>query len=569
MAHLLLRHDPLRLVLAGSSRKVRLTVELLQILLMIVLLALVHKPMGDFMAHTFTSEKHLGVERVIYKLAGVNADVEHNWKIYLRNVLVLSLMSVVGLYLIQRIQQWLPMAYGLGPVAPDQAWNTATSFVTNTNWQSYSGESTMTHLTQMLGMNFQNFISAAVGIAVAIALVRGIARSRTDKLGNFWVDLVRGCIRILLPIAFVSAILLILGGAIQNFNAPQTIQTLTGAQQSIPGGPVASQEVIKELGTNGGGFFNANSAHPFENPNGWTNLLEVFLILLIPFSLPRTFGVMVGDKRQGYAVLGAMAILALASLAAVTALQMNFAANNPGAMEGKETRFGIIGTSIFATATTLTSTGAVDSMHSSFEPISGGVLIFNMLLGEIAPGGVGSGLYGMLVIAIIAVFISGLMVGRSPEYLGKKIGPPEVKLISLYALVVPVIVLVGVAIAMALPSTMDSLANNGPHGLSEVLYAFTSAGNNNGSAFAGLNANTPFFNVSLGFAMLLGRFVPITLVMALAGRLAQQTPVAKNSGTLPTHTPLFAVVMVGTALLITGLSFLPTLALGPLAEGLM
>ncbi|ATH96068.1 potassium-transporting ATPase subunit KdpA [Dermabacter jinjuensis] len=540
-----------------------------QILVLIAALVAVHRPLGAYMARTFTSERHLWPERLVYRFAGIRTDREHSWRIYLRNILAVSLLSVLGLYILQRVQQWLPMAHGLGPVEETQAWNTATSFVTNTNWQSYGGETTMSHLTQMLGMSFQNFISAAVGICVAIVIIRGIARHGTDKLGNFWVDLVRCNFRILLPIAFIGAILLIACGAIQNFNAAQHVHTLTGATQIIPGGPVASQEAIKELGTNGGGFFNANSAHPFENPNGLTNLIEIFLILLIPFALPRTYGIMVGDKRQGWAVLGAMAVLAIGSLVATTALQLHFAGDHLAAMEGKEARFGIVGSSLFATATTLTSTGAVDSMHSSYEPISGGVLIFNMLLGEIAPGGVGSGLYGMLVIAIMSVFISGLMVGRTPVYMGKRIGPTEVKLLSLYILVVPVLVLVGSAVAIALPSTAASLANGGPHGFSEVLYAFTSASNNNGSAFAGLNANTPFFNVALGFAMLLGRFLPMLFVLALAGKLAAKEVVATNSGTLRTHTPLFAGVMAGIALIVTGLSFLPTLALGPLAEGLM
>lgn len=540
-----------------------------QILVLIAALVAVHRPLGAYIARTFTSERHLWPERLVYRFAGIRTDREHSWRIYLRNILAVSLLSVLGLYILQRVQQWLPMAHGLGPVEETQAWNTATSFVTNTNWQSYGGETTMSHLTQMLGMSFQNFISAAVGICVAIVIIRGIARHGTDKLGNFWVDLVRCNFRILLPIAFIGAILLIAGGAIQNFNAAQHVHTLTGGIQIIPGGPVASQEAIKELGTNGGGFFNANSAHPFENPNGLTNLIEIFLILLIPFALPRTYGIMVGDKRQGWAVLGAMAVLAIGSLAATTALQLHFAGDHLAAMEGKEARFGIVGSSLFATATTLTSTGAVDSMHSSYEPISGGVLIFNMLLGEIAPGGVGSGLYGMLVIAIMSVFISGLMVGRTPVYMGKRIGPSEVKLLSLYILVVPVLVLVGSAVAIALPSTAASLANGGPHGFSEVLYAFTSASNNNGSAFAGLNANTPFFNVALGLAMLLGRFLPMLFVVALAGKLASKEVVATNSGTLRTHTPLFAGVMAGIALIVTGLSFLPTLALGPLAEGLM
>lgn len=540
-----------------------------QILVLIAALVAVHRPLGAYMAHTFTSERHLWPERLVYRFAGIRTDREHSWRIYLRNILAVSLLSVLGLYILQRVQQWLPMAHGLGPVEETQAWNTATSFVTNTNWQSYGGETTMSHLTQMLGMSFQNFISAAVGICVAIVIIRGIARHGTDKLGNFWVDLVRCNFRILLPIAFIGAILLIAGGAIQNFNAAQHVHTLTGETQIIPGGPVASQEAIKELGTNGGGFFNANSAHPFENPNGLTNLIEIFLILLIPFALPRTYGIMVGDKRQGWAVLGAMAVLAIGSLAATTALQLHFAGDHLAAMEGKEARFGIVGSSLFATATTLTSTGAVDSMHSSYEPISGGVLISNMLLGEIAPGGVGSGLYGMLVIAIMSVFISGLMVGRTPVYMGKRIGPTEVKLMSLYILVVPVLVLVGSAVAIALPSTAASLANGGPHGFSEVLYAFTSASNNNGSAFAGLNANTPFFNVALGLVMLLGRFLPMLFVVALAGKLASKEVVATNRGTLRTHTPLFAGVMAGIALIVTGLSFLPTLALGPLAEGLM
>jgi K+-transporting ATPase ATPase A chain len=416
-----------------------------------------------------------------------------------------------------------------------------------------------------------------VGIAVAIALVRGLARTRQGTLGNFWVDLTRGTLRLLLPLAFLTAIVLIAGGVIQNFAGFTDVTTLTGATQSIPGGPVASQEAIKMLGTNGGGFFNANSAHPFENPTGFTNLLQLVLMLAIPFSLPRTFGVMVGDRRQGYAILAAMAAIFVVSLTALTLLELNGAGTAPqlagGAMEGKETRFGIATSTLFASTSTLTSTGAVNSMHDSFTSLGGMMPLINMMLGEVAPGGVGSGLYGMLILAVIAVFIAGLLVGRTPEYLGKKLGPREIKLASLYILVTPTLVLAGTALSFAIPAVRadvegTSIWNPGLHGLTEVLYAFTSAANNNGSAFAGLTANTPWFNTALGLAMLLGRFIPIVLVLALAGSLAAQPKIPSTAGTLPTHRPQFVGLLVGVTIIVSALTYFPVLALAPLAEGL-
>jgi K+-transporting ATPase ATPase A chain len=424
----------------------------------------------------------------------------------------------------------------------------------------------------MAGLTVQNFVSAGVGMAVAVTLVRGFTRSRTDRLGNFWVDLVRACVRILLPLAFVTAIVLIAAGVIQNLAGPDVVHTLAGGTQHIPGGPVASQEAIKELGNNGGGFFNANSAHPFENPSGFTNWLEVFLLLVIPFSLPRTFGKLVGDKRQGWAILAAMAVIFLASLTAMTAAEVHHsgtALHTAGAsMEGKEVRFGVPQSALFATATTSTSTGSVDSMHDSYTPLGGGTALVNMMLGEITPGGAGSGLYGILVIAVVTVFVAGLMVGRTPEYLGKKLRAREVKFAALYILATPALALIGTGVAIALPSARHAMLNSGPHGLSEVLYAFTSAANNNGSAFAGLSGNTAFYNLGLGIAMLLGRFLPMVLALGLAGSLARQTPVPVTAGTLPTHKPLFVGMLVGVILIVVALTYFPALALGPLAEGL-
>ncbi|MFF0308947.1 potassium-transporting ATPase subunit KdpA [Streptosporangium sp. NPDC004379] len=539
---------------------------------LVLALALVHKPLGDHMYRVYTGDRHAAPERLIYRLLGVRPDAEQHWGAYARSLLAFSAVSLLALYGMQRLQDRLWLSLGLPPVTDHIAWNTAVSFVTNTNWQAYSGESTMGHLVQMAGLAVQNFVSAAVGMAVAIALVRGFARRNADTVGNFWADLVRGTVRILLPIAFAGALVLVAGGVVQNLAAPHELTTLTGGTQSITGGPVASQEAIKELGTNGGGFYNANSAHPFENGTGWTNWFEIFLILVIPFSLPRTFGKMVGQVRQGYAILAVMATIALVSVTLTNVFELQGGATVPqaagAALEGKETRFGVANSATFAAATTLTSTGAVDSFHDSYTPFGGMMTMFNMMLGEVAPGGVGSGLYGMLVLAVITVFVAGLMVGRTPEYLGKRIGSREIKLASMYFLVTPILVLVGTALAMGNEAGLAGLLNGGPHGLSEVLYAFTSASNNNGSAFAGLTVNTPWYDVALGLCMLLGRFLPIVFVLGLAGSLARQTPVPESAGTLPTHRPQFVGMVVGVTIILVALTFLPALALGPIAEGL-
>ncbi|MFI6877226.1 potassium-transporting ATPase subunit KdpA [Streptomyces sp. NPDC050400] len=544
----------------------------LQVLALIAALALAYRPLGDYMARVYSSEKHLRVEKWIYKGIGANPNAEMRWTAYLRGVLAFSAVSVLFLYLMQRVQGSLPGSLGFRSIDPDQAFNTAASFVANTNWQSYYGEQAMGHVVQTGGLAVQNFVSAAVGIAVAVALVRGFARSRTGELGNFWADLVRGTVRILIPIAVVGALVLVACGAIQNFAGIHEVGQFTGGTQQWNGGAVASQEAIKELGTNGGGYFNANSAHPFENPNAFTNLFEVFLILVIPFALTRTFGKMVGSIKQGYAILATMATIWVGFIALM--MWTEFAHHGPafdlagGAMEGKENRFGIGGTSIFAVSTTLTSTGAVDGFHSSLTGLGGGITMLGMQLGEIAPGGTGSGLYGMLIMAIIAVFIAGLMVGRTPEYLGKKIGTREIKFAACYILITPALVLVFTALSMALPTPKDSMLNGGAHGFSEILYAFTSGANNNGSAFAGLSADTNWFNTTIGLAMLLGRFLPMVFVLALAGSLAEQKPIPETAGTLRTQKPLFTGLLVGTILIITGLTYFPALALGPLAEGL-
>lgn len=545
---------------------------LLQVVVLLVALGVVYRPLGAYMARVYTSDRHTRVERLLYRVVGVDPEANQRWPVYARSVLAFSLIGVVGLYALQRLQPHLPLSLGFPGVAPDQAFNTAASFVTNTNWQSYSGESTMGHLTQMAGLAVQNFVSAAVGIAVAVALIRGFRRAQTDRLGNFWVDLVRGSLRILLPIAVLGTLGMVALGAVQNLSAGTVVTTVVGQTQSIPGGPVASQEVIKHLGTNGGGFYNANAAHPFENPTAVSNLLGIFLILLIPVALTRTFGLMIRDKRQGYAILAAMAVLwslMLTGIWVAESLHEGTALELAGAsMEGKETRFGVAGSVLFATASTGTSTGAVNSFHDSYTPLGGGLTIFNMGLGEVAPGGVGSGLYGMLVLAIVTVFVAGLMVGRTPEYLRKKITSREIKLVALYILTMPIIVLAGTGLAMSLDGPKESMLNPGPHGLSEVLYAFMSAGNNNGSCFCGLSSNTTFYNTALGLTMLAARFIPIVLVLALAGSLARQTPVPATAGTLPTHRILFVGMLTGVALIIAGLTFFPVLALGPLAEGL-
>jgi potassium-transporting ATPase potassium-binding subunit len=543
--------------------------------LLVIALVAVHVPLGDYMYRVYTSERDWRIEKLAYRIIGANPKAQQPWFAYARSVLAFSAVSVLFLFFFELLQDKLPLHLHnpVTPMTPSLAWNTAVSFVTNTNWQAYSGESTQGHLVQMAGLAVQNFVSAAVGMAVAIALVRGFVRIKTTELGNFWVDLVRGTVRILLPLSFIAALLLIAGGAIQNFHLhDQVVTTLNGAQQTITGGPVASQEAIKELGTNGGGFYNANSAHPFENPNRWTNWIEIFLLLAISFSLPRTFGRMVDSKKQGYAIAAVMGVLAAISWTLTMWAQLQHHGTVPTAvgtaMEGVEQRFGVPDSSVFAASTTLTSTGAVDSAHDSYTSLGGLVELFNMQIGEVAPGGVGSGLYGMLIMAVITVFIAGLMVGRTPEYLGKKIRPREMKLAASYFPVTELLVLVGTGIAMGLPGPRAGMANTGPHGLSEVLYAFTSASNNNGSAFAGLSANTVWYNTALGLAMVIARFLPMILVLALAGSLARQGHTPESPGTLPTHRPQFVGLVAAVTVILCALTFLPALALGPLAEGI-
>jgi K+-transporting ATPase ATPase A chain len=542
-----------------------------------LVLILLHRPVGDYMYRAYMGAKDLKIERGAYRIMGVNPNAEQSWPQYFRSVLAFSVLGVLLVYLLQRIQEVLPYSLGLPATSEPLAFNTAISFVTNTNWQSYSPDTTLGYTVQMVGLAVQNFASAAVGIAIAVALIRGFSARKTGLIGNFWVDLTRGTVRILIPASVVIAIVLIAGGVIQNFNGFQTVQTITGGTAAIPGGPVASQEAIKILGTNGGGFYNANSSHPFENPTAWTSLVEILLMLIIPFSLPRTFGRMVGDTRQGVAIVGTMSLLYVVSAVSMTAFELAAGGKATqlagAAMEGKETRFGIVASTLYGTSSTITSTGAVNSMHDSFTPLAGGMALINMMLGEVAPGGVGAGMYGILVLAIIAVFLAGLMVGRTPEYLGKKLGAREIKLASLYILTTPTLVLVGTALSFAIPGVKEDVAttsidNPGLHGYSEVLYSFTSAANNNGSAFAGLTANTPWLNTALGVTMMLGRFVPILFVLALAGSLASQDHVPVTAGTLPTHRPQFVGLLIGTVVIVGALTYFPVLALGPLAEGL-
>jgi potassium-transporting ATPase potassium-binding subunit len=543
-----------------------------QVVLLIAALAVVYRPLGDYMARVFTAEKHLAVERVVYKLGRVNPDSEQRWPVYAAGVLGFSFVSIVLLYLFQRLQPLLPFDFGRGAVGQGIAFNTAVSFVTNTNWQSYVPETVMGHAVAMVGLTVQNFVSAAVGLAVAIALVRGFTRSASDRLGNFWVDLTRGTVRILLPMAFVFAIVLVALGVVQSVRSGFDVTTIDGRPNHIALAPAASQESIKELGTNGGGIFNANSAHPFENPNSWTNLIELFLILVIPVSLTRTFGTLVGNRRQGYVLLSVMGFLWAAMLAVIWWAEAH--PNGPAAllagsnMEGKEVRFGIAGSALFADTTTGTSTGAVNSMHDSYSGLGGGGTMLNMLFGEMTPGGVGTGLYSILVMAIIAVFLAGLMVGRTPEYLGKKLGRREVTSAAIAVLAMPTVVLLGAGIAILLPGTPGYLANSGIHGWSEVFYAYVSGGNNNGSAFAGITVTSPWFQSSIAVCMLFGRLIPIIAVLCLAGSLARQRKVPATAGTLPTHGPLFASLLTGAIVLVAALTFIPALALGPIAEAL-
>lgn len=534
--------------------------------LVLALLAAVHVPLGSYVYRVFNDSRHFRVERFCYRLVGVDPDKEMRWTSYALAVVAFGVVSVLVLWLLILAQGVLP-----GGLGRSQDWhtalNTAVSFTTNTNWQSYAGETGAGYLVGMAGLTVQNFVSAATGIAVAIALFRGLSRAGVETIGNFWVDLVRACLRLLLPLSVVGCVVLMAGGVVQNLADPLVITTITGQTQSVPGGPVASQEVIKMLGTNGGGIFNANSAHPFENPSAFTNLVEILLVLCIPTALPYTYGRFVGDRRQGIALVTVMGVLWTAA-AALLVWAENAWSGHGAALEGKESRFGILWSAVFATTTTGTSTGAVNAMHDSFSPLGGGLVMFNMMLGEVSPGGVGTGMYNMLTFVVLTVFIAGLMVGRTPELLGKVIGRREITLAALATITMPALVLGFTGASVLLPGVQDAMANNGPHGLSELLYAFTSGSNNNGSAFAGLGAGTVYLNLAIAAAMFLGRFVPIVLMVALAGTLAAQPKRPETPGTMPTHNATFVVLLIGIILIVAGLTFLPSLALGPIAEAL-
>ena len=563
------------------------TNNLLQLMFFMGTLLLLVKPLGSYMARVYQNERIfldrvLGpVERLIYRASGIRPTEDMDWKSYAAALLVFNMLGLLVVYAQQRLQLALPFnPQGFSAVTPDSAWNTAVSFASNTNWQSYGGETTMSHFTQMLSLTVQNFVSAATGMAVLVALIRGIARHSGKGIGNFWVDLTRSTLYILLPLSFILAMLLVSQGVVQTFNGYRTVSPLQSAEQVIAVGPAASQIAIKQLGTNGGGFFNANSAHPFENPTPFSNFLEMLSILLIPAALCYTFGQMVGDLRQGWALLTVMTIIFLGlvgitiwselggnpALPSLGIDQIQSASNPGGNMEGKEVRFGIVNSALWATATTATSNGSVNAMHDSFMPLSGLVPMWLMQLGEIIYGGVGSGLYGMLAFVIVAVFISGLMVGRTPEYLGKKIEAYEMKMASLIILIPVTVVLTGTALAVSIPDGRAAIYNPTAHGFSEVLYAFSSAGNNNGSAFAGLSANSPFYNLSLGIAMLISRYWLAVPVLAIAGSLVRKKKIPASAGTLPTHTPLFMAWLIGVITIVGALSFIPALALGPIVE---
>jgi potassium-transporting ATPase potassium-binding subunit len=593
--------------------------DVFQIVLYLVVVLVLTKPLGAYMARVYDGDRTffdpvLGpLERWLYRISGVRPDQGMTWKTYTLALLAFSALSLVVVYVTQRVQAWLPLnPQHFGAVSADSSFNTAASFATNTNWQGYGGETTMSYVTQMAALTVQNFVSAAAGMAVLIALIRGLRGKRVDSVGNFWVDLVRTTLYILLPLSLVLAVLLVSQGVVQNFSAYKTAvllqpttaavpvndaagnpvldahgrpktETVTVTEQTLPMGPAASQVAIKQLGTNGGGFFNVNSAHPFENPTPWTNFLEMISILLISSALCYTFGKMVGDTRQGWAVLAAMMIILVIGIVVATWAEQR---GNPridalgvdsrasalqagGNMEGKEVRFGIVNSAIWATATTGASNGSVDSMHDSFTPLGGLVPLFMIQLGEVIYGGVGSGLYGMLIFAIVAVFVAGLMVGRTPEYLGKKIEAYEMKMASLVILIPPLVVLVCTAIACVTAAGLSSRENTGPHGFSEILYAFSSMGNNNGSAFAGLDADTPFYNLLGGVAMLIARFWLAIPTLAIAGSLGRKKLVPAGAGTLQTHTPLFVVLLIGVVIIVGALAFLPALALGPIVEQLL
>jgi K+-transporting ATPase ATPase A chain len=545
--------------------------------------------LGPYLAHVYDgspsrADRVFGpVERLVYRTCGIDEEREQRWSAYALSVLAFSLVSVLFLYLLQRAQGGLPFnPDGLGAVPPPLAWNTAVSFVTNTNWQSYAGETTMSHLTQMAGLAVQSFVSPVVGLCVAMALVRGLVRRRAGTVGSFWVDLVRGTLRVMLPLAVLVTLVLVSQGAIQSFHGFTDVRTLEGAAQAIPGGPYASQEAVKLLGTNGGGTLNANSMHPLSNASGFTNLLQIATLLLIPFALTYAFGRLVEDQRQGWVLFATMLVLLAGSVALATGSEVGgnpelrtagvtqevTATQGGGNMEGKEVRLGSAGCGVFAAATTGTSTGAVNCAHDSMTPLGGLAPLAGMMLGEVSPGGVGAGLYGILVFALLGVFIAGLMVGRTPEYLGKKIQAPEMKLVVLYVLAVPVAVLGFTAVSVVTDGNVASILNPGPHGLTEVVYAYTSAGNNNGSAFGGLATGTDWYTTTLGLSMLVGRFLLIVPALAIAGSLARKPRVPVTSGTFPTGTPLFAGLLTGVVLVVVGLTYFPVVVLGPVVEQL-
>ena len=555
----------------------------LQLGLYMCVLTALAVPLGAFMARVLSGERHflspvLGlIERLLFALCGVKPGQETNWKGYAAGVITFSLASFLLLFILLLTQQWGPLnPQGLPNLTPDLAFNTAVSFVTNTNWQAYGGETTMSYLSQMAGLTVQNFVSAAVGIAVLAALIRGLSRQSTDKIGNFWVDLIRVNLFILLPLALIVTVALASQGIIQTFDAYATAKTLEGTDQVIALGPVASQEAIKMLGTNGGGFFNVNSAHPFENPTPIANFIELLTILLIPAALCFTFGKMVGDKRQGIAIFAAMTLVFVPFTVAAIGLEqagnpnlVEIGADNGGNMEGKETRFGITNSAIWAAATTAASNGSVNSMHDSYTPLGGLIPMLLMQFGEVIFGGAGSGLYGMLVFVVLTVFIAGLMVGRTPEYLGKKIGAFEIKMASIAVLLPSALILIGVAVSVLNPLGQAGFYNPGAQGFSEALYAFTSAANNNGSAFAGFGANSPYYNSMLGACMLFGRFFVMLPVLAIAGALAAKKTIPVSAGTLPTHTPLFIGILIGVIVIVGVLTYAPALALGPVVEHIL
>jgi len=564
--------------------------SVIQLVAFFLIVAVVSVPLGLYMARVFSHERTLldpvlaPIERLIYRICGINAGVEMGWAGYAVSMLAFSLISMIFLYALQRLQYYLPLnPQGLAGVPPGLAFNTAASFTTNTNWQAYSGEQTLSYLTQMVGLTSHNFLSAAAGIAMTVAVIRGFARRSAKTIGNFWVDLTRATLWVLMPIAVIFALFLVWQGVPDNFSPYVNATTLEGATQTIAEGPVASQEIIKELGTNGGGFMNANSAHPYENPTPLTNLIEMLAIFAIGAGLTHAFGKMVGDRRQGWALFAVMSILFFAGAApalwaeqrgnpqfsAIGVDQHASAAQSGGNMEGKEVRFGIVDSALFATVTTDTSCGAVNSMHDSFTPLGGLVPMVNMQLGEVIFGGVGSGLYGMIVMAVLAVFIAGLMVGRTPEYLGKKIEAREMKLAMLYVLIFPAVILIPTALASVLPAGLSSISNPGPHGFSQILYAYTEAGANNGSAFAGINANVPFYNVSLAIVMLLGRFMMAIPALAIAGSVAAKKSTAASAGTFPTDGIPFVFLLIGVILIVGALTFFCADALGPIVEQLL